>query len=240
MHRLQFIFVTMLMIVGMSRTHAVLAQEIDVPEIAAMDADVLATDIPDAYGFWAGAMATKAFGKENRWNAGLLAFYCHNFHQGESLFNQVFVRPSITYTTLPWLKVHYDMDLAQTSGGFQMRFMPGATVSHRISDFSFSLRHMFYYIWYPASGVTTHLSATKGTVNYSIPDTPLTLTVAMEPLYRENLLRNRIYAGFNIRLNDSMTLCPQYLRKAYHNRSGKHDRRTYDDHLLYLLLLVRL
>ena len=61
MHRLQFIFVTMLMIVGMSRTHAVLAQEIDVPEIAAMDADVLATDIPDDYGFWSGAMATKAF-----------------------------------------------------------------------------------------------------------------------------------------------------------------------------------
>lgn len=230
----------MLMIVSMACAHDVLAQEVDVPEIATMDADVLAAETPDAYGFWAGAMFTKSFGADRKWTAGLLAQYHHISHEGVSRYDQIFARPSVSYKILPWLTAQYDMDLAQTYNGFQMRFMPSMSVSKRISDFSLSLRQQFYYIWYPGSGITTHLFTTKGSVTYSIPDTRLALSFAMEPLYREKLIRNRIFAGVNIRLNDHLTLCPQYLRKAYHNRSGKHERRTYDDHLLYLLLLVRL
>lgn len=228
------------MIVSMACAHDALSQEIDVPEISAMDADVLATETPDAYGFWAGAMFTKSFGAGKKWTTGLLAQYHHISHEGVSRYDQIFARPSVSYKILPWLTAQYDMDLAQTKNGFQMRFMPSMSVSKRISNFSLSLRQQFYYIWYPGSGVTTHLFTTKGSVTYSIPDTRLALSFAMEPLYRESLIRNRIFAGVNIRLNDHLTLCPQYLRKAYHNRSGKHDRRTYDDHLLYLLLLVRL
>lgn len=240
MHRLKNIFVTILMVVSMACAHDALAQEIDVPEISAMDADVLATETPDAYGFWAGAMFTKSFGAGKKWTTGLLAQYHHISHEGVSRYDQIFARPSVSYKILPWLTAQYDMDLAQTKNGFQMRFMPSMSVSKRISNFSLSLRQQFYYIWYPGSGATTHLFTTKGSVTYSIPDTRLALSFAMEPLYRESLIRNRIFAGVNIRLNDHLTLCPQYLRKAYHNRSGKHDRRTYDDHLLYLLLLVRL
>lgn len=214
------------------------AQDTDALDVAAT-ADEMA-QIKDAYGFWAGAMFTKPFGADKKWTAGLLAQYHHITHEGVSRYDQYFARPSISYNIRPWLSVRYDMDLAQTRGGFQMRFMPGVSVSKRISDFSLSLRQQFYYIWYPGSGATAHLFTTKGSVTYSIPDTPLALSFAMEPLYREKLFRNRIFAGLNIRLNDHLTLCPQYLRKAYHNRSGKHDRRTYDDHLIYLLLLVRL
>ena len=214
------------------------AQEVDIPEIAAMDVDQ--EEIKDAYGFWAGVMFSKPFGTDKKWTAGLLTQYHYISHEGVSRYDQYFARPSISYKVLPWLTAQYDMDLAQTHGGFQMRFMPSVSVSRRISDFSLSLRQQFYYIWYPGSGATAHLFTTKGSVTYNIPDTPLALSFAMEPLYRATLIRNRIFAGFNIRLNDHLTLCPQYLRKAYHNRSGKHDRRTYDDHLIYLLLLISL
>lgn len=214
------------------------AQDTDALDIAAT-ADEMA-QVKDAYGFWAGAMLTKSFGTENRWTTGILAQYHYISHEGMSRYDQIFARPSVSYKVLPWLSAQFDMDLVQKHDGFQMRFMPSMSVSKRVSDFSLSLRQQFYYIWYPGSGVTTHLFTTKGSLTYSIQDTPLALSFAMEPLYRKTLIRNRIFAGVNIRLNDHLTLCPQYLRKAYHNRSGKHDRRTYDDHLLYLLLLVRL
>lgn len=239
MLRLKRICLVILMIFGLSGIHDVSAQEISVPEVAAMEADD-ADETRDAYGFWAGAMFTKSFGAEKKWTAGLLAQYHHIFHEGVSRYDQFFARPYVGYNILPWLKAQYDMDLAQTRGGFQMRFMPSVSVSKRISGFSMSLRQQFYYIWYPGSGATAHLFTTKGSLTYIIPDTPLALSFAMEPLYRKILIRNRIFAGVNIRLNDHLTLCPQYLRKAYHNRSGKYDRRTYDDHLFYLLLLVRL
>ena len=144
-----------------------------------------------------------------------------------SRYDHIFARPSVSYKVFPWLSAQFDMDLVQKHDGFQMRFMPSMSVSKRISDFSLSLRQQFYYIWYPGSGATAHLFTTKGSVTYSIPDTPLALSFAMEPLYRATLIRNRIFAGLNIRLNDHLTLCPQYLRKAYHNRSGKRpDRNT--------------
>ena len=194
----------------------------------------------DAYGFWAGTMVTKTLGAEKKWNVGVLAQYHYISHEGVSKMDQVFARPSVSYAVKPWLRLHYETDLVGTQKGFNMRFLPAVSVSHKISDLSLSLRQQFYYIWYPSSGATAHLFTTKASATYHISETPLSLAVAMEPLYNDKLIRNRIFAGVQIRLSDNLTLCPQYLRKAYHNRSGRYDRRTYDDHLFYMLLLVRL
>ena len=49
------------------------AQEVDIPEIAAMDVDQ--EEIKDAYGFWAGVMFSKPFGTDKKWTAGLLTQY---------------------------------------------------------------------------------------------------------------------------------------------------------------------
>ena len=50
----------------------------------------------------------------------------------------------------------------------------------------------------------------------------------------------RWYAGFNVKLLDNLTLVPQYVYQAYHNRNGKYSRRTYDDHVIYVTFQVKL
>ena len=127
------------------------AQDTDALDVAAT-ADEMA-QIKDAYGFWAGAMFTKPFGADKKWTAGLLAQYHHITHEGVSRYDQYFARPSISYKVLPWLTAQYDMDLAQTHGGFQMRFMPSVSVSRRISDFSLSA----------SVGLITNLPSTRPT-----------------------------------------------------------------------------
>lgn len=166
------------------------------------------TESEDAYGFWAGTMVTKSLGAEKKWNVGVLAQYHYISHEGVSKMDQVFARPSVSYSVLPWLRLHYDTDLVGTQKGFNMRFLPGVSVAKKVSDISLSLRHQFYYIWYPSSGTTAHLFTTKASAAYSIPETPLSLSVAMEPLYNDRLIRNRIFAGVQIRLSDNLTLCP--------------------------------
>ena len=49
-----------------------------------------------------------------------------------------------------------------------------------------------------------------------------------------------LVAGFSIKLLDNLTLIPQYVCQAYHNGSGRFDRRTYDDHVIYMTFQIKL
>ena len=67
--------------------------------------------------------------------------------------------------------------------------------------------------WKVEQGTNSTLLRTRAKVDYRIPETPLT---------------------------DNLTLVPQYIYQAYHNRQGKYSRRTYDDHVIYMTFLIKL
>ena len=66
-------------------------------------------------------MIKKSFGKDNRWGAGILQEYRHKVHDGTSKTDQWFMRPSVSYNALPWLKFQYQVDFASTSSGFDIK-----------------------------------------------------------------------------------------------------------------------
>lgn len=202
----------------------------------------------DAVCVWSTMSFQKSsLGKEGRWGVGVMQEYRHKFHSGVSKTDQWFTRPSVSYKVLPWLKLQYQMDLASTSSGFNVRFIPEVSVSHKAGDFSFSYRQRVQTSWKVKAGTNSTVLRTRAKATYSIPETPLSVNFAVEPYWCDFskdsfswLQKIRWYAGFDIALTESLTLTPQYNCQAYHNHKGRYARRTYDDHIIYLTLTVKL
>lgn len=198
----------------------------------------------DALCTWTTVTFDKSFGK---WSAGLMSEYRHKIHEGVSKTDQYFARPRISYKALPWLTLRYQMDFASTSSGFNLRFIPEVSMSHKAGDFSFSFRQRVMTSWKVEKGTNSTLLRTRAKVDYHIPETPLTVHFAVEPYWCEfskdsfaMFQKCRWYAGFNIKLLDNLSLVPQYVCQAYHNHNGRYYRRTYDDHVIYMTFLVKL
>ena len=202
----------------------------------------------DALMVWSTTTINKSLGKENKWTVGIMSEYRHQIHEGVSKTNQYFVRPSFSCKVLPWLRLQYQMDFAATaSSGFNWRFIPEFTMSHKIGDFTLAFRQRAMTTWKVKAGTNSTVLRSRAKVDYKIPKTPLTIHFAVEP-YWCDFSRNsfawfqkaRWYAGFNVKLTDNLTLTPQYVCQAYHNHKGHHPRRTYDDHVIYVTFTVKL
>lgn len=202
----------------------------------------------DALCIWSTTVLKKSFGKDDRWGVGVLQEYRHKIRNGVSETDQWFLRPSVSYSVLPWLKVQYQMDFAATSSGFNMLFMPEVSLSHKVGDFLFSFRQRVMTTLQVAQNTNVSVLRTRARVDYRIPETPLTVIFAAEPYWCRFSATDdfswfqkcRWYAGVDIRLTDSLTFSPHYNCQAYHNHKGRYDRRTYDDHVIYFTLTVKL
>lgn len=206
----------------------------------------------DALQFWNTVTMKKSMGKDHRWTVGLMTEYRHQYHEGTSKTSQYFVRPSFSYKAFPWLSLQYQMDFAATSSGFQWRFIPEVTFSHKAGDFTFSFRQRVMTSWKVESKTNTTVLRSRAKVEYHIPQTPVGVIFAWEPYWcefgpgvaRENhfgwFQKARWYGGFNIKVTDRLSILPQYICQAYHNHKGRYDRRTYDDHVAYITFSVKL
>jgi hypothetical protein len=188
-----------------------------------------------------------SFGKDGRWTAGLMTEYRHKIHEGVSATDQFFARPRIAYKALSWLTVRYQMDFASTSSGFNLRFIPEVTLSHKVGDFSFAFRQRVMTTWKVEKGTNSTVLRSRAKVDYRIPQTPLSVHFAVEPYWCDFskdsfswFQKARWYAGVDIKLTESLTLKPEYVCQAYHNHKGIYDRRTYDDHVIYFTFAVKL
>lgn len=198
----------------------------------------------DALCTWTTVTFDKTHGK---FSVGLLSEYRHKFHEGVSSTDQYFVRPRVAYKALPWLTMRYQMDLASTSSGFNIRFIPEVSASHKVGDFTLSFRQRAMTTWKVEQGKNSTVLRTRAKVDYLIPQTPLSVYFAIEPYWCEFSKNSfawfqkvRWYAGVNIKLLDNLTLSPQYNYQAYHNHLGKYSRRTYDDHVIYMTFVIKL
>lgn len=205
----------------------------------------------DVIAFWSTMAINKSFGTENKWKVGLMHEYRHNVQDGVAKMAQYFVRPSVSYKVLPWMSLQYQMDFATVpSSGFQWRFIPEVTVSHKVGDFTFAYRQRVMSSWKVKSGTNSTVLRSRAKVDYNIPKSPVTVHFAVEPYWCDFgsavdggfswLQKIRWYAGLNIRITDHLIFSPQYNCQAYHNHKGRYDRRTYDDHVVYMTFIVRL
>ncbi len=198
----------------------------------------------DAFCTWTNVTFDKSIDK---WSVGLLTEYRHKIHEGESKTDQYFVRPRVYYSALPWLRLGYQMDLATTSAGFTMRFLPEVTLSKKVGDFSFAFRQRAQTTWQTEKGTNSTVLRSRIKVDYRIPDTPLSVHFAFEPYWADFkqdsfawLQKIRWYAGFDIKIIEGLTLRPEYICQAYHNHKGLYPRRTYDDHVFYMTFAIKL
>lgn len=201
----------------------------------------------DALCIWSTTVIKKSFGKDNRWGAGILQEYRHKVHDGTSKTDQWFMRPSVSYNALPWLKFQYQVDFASTSSGFNLRFMPEISFSHKTGNFSFFFRQRVMTTWKTAYGMNNTVMRSRAKVDYRISDTPLTVIFAVEPYWGEFskdhftwFQKCRWYAGVDIKLTDNLTFSPHYNCQAYHNHRSIYNRRSYDDHVIYFTFTVKL
>lgn len=198
----------------------------------------------DAFCTWTNVSFDKAIGK---WSVGLMTEYRHKIHEGVSKTDQYFARPRVTYSALKWLKLGYQMDLAATSSGFNVRFLPEITFSKKVGDFSFAFRQRVQTTWKVEQGSNSTVLRSRGKVDYRIPETPVSIHFAVEPYWADFkqdgfawFQKVRWYAGFDIKIIDGLTLRPEYLCQSYHNHKGIYDRRTYDDHIFYMTFAIKL
>ena len=201
----------------------------------------------DAFVIWNCVRMDKSLGKDKKWNVGLMTEYRHKFHEGVSKTDIYFVRPSVSYKVLPWLKLQYQMDFASTSSGFNWYFLPEVSLSHKVGDFTLAFRQRAQTSWKVKAGTNYTVLRSRAKVEYRIPDTPLGFHLSTEPYWCEFskdsfawFQKLRTHVGISIKLTDNLTFIPDYGWMAYFNHNGKHDRRTYDDHVLYLTLAVKL
>ena len=198
----------------------------------------------DAFCTWTNVSFDKSIGK---WSVGLMTEYRHKIHEGVSKTDQYFARPRVTYSALKWLKLGYQMDLAATSSGFNVRFLPEITFSKKVGDFSFAFRQRVQTTWKVEQGSNSTVLRSRGKVDYRIPETPVSIHFAVEPYWADFkqdgfawFQKVRWYAGFDIKIFDGLTLRPEYLCQSYHNHKGIYDRRTYDDHIFYMTFAIKL
>ena len=201
----------------------------------------------DAFVIWNCVRMDKSLGNDKKWNVGVMTEYRHKFHEGVSKTDRYFVRPSVSYKVLPWLKLQYQMDFASTSSGFNWCFLPEVSLSHKVGDFTLAFRQRALTTWKVKAGTNSTVLRSRAKVEYRIPDTPLGCYVSTEPYWCEFskdsfawFQKLRTHVGISIKLTDNLTFIPDYGWIAYFNHAGKHDRRTYDDHVLYLTLAVKL
>lgn len=198
----------------------------------------------DAFCTWTNVSFDKSIGK---WSVGLMTEYRHKIHEGVSKTDQYFARPRVTYSALKWLKLGYQMDLAATSSGFNVRFLPEITFSKKVGDFSFAFRQRVQTTWKVEQGSNSTVLRSRGKVDYRIPETPVSIHFAVEPYWADFkqdgfawFQKVRWYAGFDIKIIDGLTLRPEYLCQSYHNHKGLYPRRTYDDHIFYMTFAIKL
>ena len=201
----------------------------------------------DAFVIWNCVKIDKSLGKDLKWNIGIMTEYRHKFHEGVSKTDTYFVRPLFSYKALPWLKLQYQMDFATTSSGFNMFFLPEVSLSHKVGDFTLAFRQRALTTWMVQKGTNSTVLRSRAKVEYSVPDTPLGFHVSTEPYWCDFSKNNfawfqklRTHVGMTIRLTENLSLTPDYGWMAYFNHNGKYDRRTYDDHVLYFTLAVKL
>lgn len=201
----------------------------------------------DAFVIWNCVRMDKSLGKDKKWNVGLMTEYRHKFHEGVSKTDIYFVRPSVSYKVLPWLKLQYQMDFTSTSSGFNWYFLPEVSLSHKVGDFTLAFRQRAQTSWKVKAGTNSTVLRSRAKVEYRIPDTPLGFHLSTEPYWCDFskdsfawFQKLRTHVGISIKLTDNLTFIPDYGWMAYFNHNGKHDRRTYDDHVLYLTLAVKL
>jgi hypothetical protein len=207
-----------------------------------MSAAAFAQD--DALCTWTTVSFDKSIGK---WSVGLMSEYRHKIHEGESMTDQYFARPRFSYKALNWLTLRYQVDLASTSSGFNLRFMPEVTAQHKVGDFTFAYRQRIMTTWKVEKGTNSTVLRSRAKVDYHIPSTPASIHFAIEPYWCDFskdsfawFQKARWYAGFDIKLTDDLTLRPEYVCQAYHNHKGKYARRTYDDHVIYMTFVIKL
>ena len=167
----------------------------------------------------------------DKWTVGVRAE--HRAYKDMSATQQYYLRPSVEYAILPWMKAAAQADFAWMYSGFNIRFQPQVTFSYKKSGFDLSLRQRLQATWKQPDNSWGFLFRTKAQVRYKIPETPLSPLVAVEPYYMADFVRTRYYAGVSLSVTKNLSVLMQYVYQDHYNKSV-------DDNVLWLTFNVKL
>ena len=179
--------------------------------------------------FWNAVSIKKAV--SDRWTVGIRTE--HRAYKDMSATQQYYIRPSVEYDVLPWLKAAAQADFAWMYSGFNIRFQPQVTASYKTSCFDFSLRQRLQATWKQPDNSWGFLFRTKAQVRYKIPNTPLSPLFAVEPYYMSEFVRTRYYTGVSLAVTKNLSVLMQYVYQDQY-------QRAYDDNVLWLTFNVKL
>lgn len=167
----------------------------------------------------------------DKWTVGVRAE--HRAYKDMSVTQQYYIRPSVEYEILPWMKAAAQADFAWMYSGFNIRFQPQVTFSYKKSGFDLSLRQRLQATWKQPDNSWGFLFRTKAQVRYKIPNTPLSPLVAVEPYYMAEFARTRYYAGVSLSVTKNLSILMQYVYQDHYTKSV-------DDNVLWLTFNVKL
>ena len=167
----------------------------------------------------------------DKWTVGIRTE--HRAYKDMSATQQYYIRPSVEYDVLPWLKAAAQADFAWMYNGFNIRFQPQVTASYKTSGFDFSLRQRLQATWKQPDNSWGFLFRTKAQVRYKIPNTPLSPLFAVEPYYMSEFVRTRYYTGVSLAVTKNLSVLMQYVYQDHYTK-------PVDDNVLWLTFNVKL
>ena len=179
--------------------------------------------------FWNAISMKKSVAE--KWTVGVRAE--HRANNNASTTQQYYLRPMVDFKILPWMTATAQADFAWMSSGFNIRVMPQVVFSYKFDGFNFSLRQRLQATWKQPNNSWDFLFRTKAQARYTIPGTPLSPQIAVEPYYMEEFARTRYYAGVNVSVTKNLSILMEYVYQDHYNKS-------IDDNVLWLTFSVKL
>lgn len=187
----------------------------------------------DNFGTWTDIIFRKDI---NNWHIGGYIEHCSiNKSDGKGITNdELLICPIVGYNPLKWLRFQFQLDFQYCfNRGFNLRYVPEATLHFKASDFRFSFRSRLQLTHQISNGYLSPIMRNRLKVEYLIPNSPASLHVAAEPYWLESITKARYYAGMGFQVHKNISITAEYIRYEYYTQ-------TTDQNVVSFALYVRI
>lgn len=179
----------------------------------------------DAFATWTDIIVRKDLGN---WHVGGLVEYCTIDKGAGMKNNEVLLRPVVGYNPLTWLRLQFQVDfLYSFYTGFYLRYIPDVTFHWKASDFRFSFRTRAQFSHKVAAGTVSAAIRNRFKVDYVIPESPVTVHMAVEPYWLTSFIKTRYILGADFKVHKNLILSADYVRYQHYAPASPHQNVAY-------------
>lgn len=179
----------------------------------------------DAFATWLDIIIRKDLGK---WHVGGLLEYC-TINTGQGLtHNEILLRPVVGYNPLPWLRLQGQMDILHSFyTGLYLRYLADVSFHWKAGDFRFALRNRGQFTHKISTGKVSPVIRSRFKIDYLIPESPVSVHIAVEPYWLTSFVKTRYYLGADFKVHKNLSVSADYVRYQHYSPTSPHQNVVY-------------